>query len=324
MEMNNVTVIVGGCGFIGSNLLKCISPTKRVVVVDDLSLGSRRNIQSELTKPNIDLLIADISEERGATKLESYLRGSNIVDVWHLAANSDIPSGVKDFKVDLKKTFLTTFNLLELIKRSGGCSTFNFASSSAVYGDHGEKQISETTAPLLPISNYGAMKLASEALISAARGLSFKKANIFRFPNVVGAPATHGIVYDLLKKLSKNGNELEVLGDGTQRKSYLHVEWLIDAMRLIVERSEEEVQIINIGNDDDGISVKRIAELVVANRAPGCKIKYGYADRGWRGDVPKFRYNISKLRQKGWSPPGTSELAVEKSILEIIDQDLGD
>ena len=137
-----------------------------------------------------------------------------------MAANSDIPAGVLNPDIDLRDTFLTTFEILKAMKKFN-IKVLNFASSSAIYGDFGNEIIHESIGPLFPISNYGAMKLASEAQISAACEGFLNRANIFRFPNVVGAPATHGVILDFINKLRLNKNELQVLGNGTQQKAYL-------------------------------------------------------------------------------------------------------
>jgi len=158
-----------------------------------------------------------------------------------MVANSDIGAGVADPNVDLKDTFLSTFNVL-VAMREAHIRKIAFASTSAVYGVH-EETLEENIGPLFPISNYGAMKLASEALISAAVESYLERAWIFRFPNVIGPRATHGIIFDLLTKLSRQPADLEVLGDGTQQKPYLHVSELIEAMLWICEHAKDPLNI---------------------------------------------------------------------------------
>ncbi len=238
-----------------------------------------------------------------------------VTTVWHLAANSDIGAGVADANVDLRDTFLTTFNLL-LAMRETGIQRLAFSSTSAVYGVH-DTILEETTGPLFPISNYGAMKLASEALISAAVESFLERAWIFRFPNVIGPRATHGIIFDLFTKLSKNPPDLEVLGDGMQQKPYLHVFELLDAMLLICERAPDALNWYNIGPPDEGATVRKIAEAVRREAAPDKPIRFTGGSKGWVGDVPRFRYSIEKLKKLGWSPRLTSAEAVEKAVAEI-------
>jgi UDP-glucose 4-epimerase len=199
--------------------------------------------------------------------------------------------------------------------------TLYFASSSAIYGDHGDAVLSETSGPLFPASNYGAMKLASEAAICAAAERFLKRAVLFRFPNVVGVPATHGVILDFIRKLQADPTRLPVLGDGTQRKAYLHVSDLIDAMLAVRERAREKVCAINIGPIDDGITVSQIATDVVRAVSPGAATCFGTGNRGWVGDVPRFRYSVEKLLGFGWRPTHGSLDAVRLAIAEVARQE---
>jgi UDP-glucose 4-epimerase len=244
-----------------------------------------------------------------------------ITEVWHLAANSDIPAGVTDANVDLQDTFMTTFNVLEVMKVLD-IKVLAFASSSAVYGDHGDQSISEISGPLLPLSNYGAMKLASEAAISAAAESFLHRAFVYRFPNVIGVPATHGVLLDFVNKLKATPDHLSVLGDGTQQKAYLHVDDLIEGMLQIQRHATEKVAVYNLGADDLGVSVRNIAEAVVASVSPGANIVYGVENRGWVGDVPKFQYRLDKLKKLGWVPKLDSTHAIKRAIAEIVEQEI--
>jgi UDP-glucose 4-epimerase len=176
----------------------------------------------------------------------------------------------------------------------------------------------EDVGPLFPISNYGAMKLASEGCISAALEAYLQKAWIFRFPNVVGSRSTHGVIYDFVQKLKANPNELEVLGDGLQEKPYFHVSDLIDAMLLIVERASEKLNYFNIGTADTATTVRYIAERVVNRMSPGAGIRYTGGSKGWVGDVPKFNYSIEKLKRLGWAPRLSSNAAVDRAVEEVV------
>ena len=226
-------LITGVAGFVGSHLTdRLLSAGHSVVGIDNLSRGNRGNIEQALQNSSFHFFEKDMTD---IDAMRRVVVKFPISTVWHMVANSDIGAGVADANVDLRDTFMTTFNLL-LVMREAGIGQLAFASTSAIYGVH-DKILEETTGTLFPISNYGAMKLASEALISAAVESFLERAWIFRFPNVIGPRATHGIIFDLLTKLSKNPPELEVLGDGTQQKPYLHVCELIDAMLLIAERA---------------------------------------------------------------------------------------
>jgi len=306
-------LITGAAGFIGSHLTdRFLEMGHRVLGVDNFSRGTRGNIAQALQNPRFEFFEADLTDLASTRAIVS---GRQIHAAWHLVANSDIGAGVADPNVDFRDTFLTTFNLL-LAMRDAGIGKIAFASTSAVYGVH-DAVLEENTGPLFPISNYGAMKLASEALISAAVESYLDRAWIFRFPNVIGPRATHGIIFDLLTKLGRHPADLEVLGDGTQQKPYLHVFELLDAMLLISTKAPDALNWFNIGPPDEGATVLEIAEAVLRQAAPQTPIRFTGGNRGWVGDVPRFRYSIQKIEQLGWSPKLTSAQAVERAVGEI-------
>lgn len=314
-----VCLVAGGAGFIGVNLAKAlIKQGNDVVIGDNFSLGSKNNIQDYISEDFSNFLDVDLSSSDGVEQLFEFClaKFQRVDEVWHLAANSDIPAGVNDPNVDLKDTFLTTFELLKGCQRNS-VKQFNFASSSAVYGDWGLEPLREDLGPLKPISNYGAMKLASEAQICAASDSFLDSACIFRFPNVVGSPATHGVILDFIRKLSETPSCLHVLGDGSQKKSYLHVSELVEAM-IFVSAKNNVTEIVNIGCDDNGILVSEIAKIVVELFAPDAEIKFGQGQKGWIGDVPKFSYDVSRLASLGWKPKNNSYQAVYLAAQEII------
>jgi len=313
-EAQNRTVLVtGAAGFVGSHLTdRLLELGNRVIGIDNFSRGTRRNLSRALLDAGFHLFETDLSD---LSSLREILSSFEIDTVWHMVANSDIGAGVADPNVDLKDTFLSTFNLL-LAMRDARIRKIAFASTSAVYGVH-DQTLEENTGPLFPISNYGAMKLASEALISAAVESYLERAWIFRFPNVIGPRATHGIIFDLLTKLSRNPADLEVLGDGTQQKPYLHVSELVEAMFWICEHAGDSFNWFNIGPPDEGTTVREIAQAVQRQAAPETPIRFTGGNRGWVGDVPKFRYSIEKLKRLGWSPQLTSRDAVERAVQEI-------
>lgn len=313
-------LVTGGAGFVGANIIKYfLNSGKKVICIDNLSRGNKNNIFNFLADSNFQFINCDISEfEQLNLKLAPFTNKKIINEVWHLAANSDIPSGVKNVDIDFKDTFSTTYNIIKWMKSNDVFHLF-FASSSAVYGDHGKNILSEKTGPLLPLSNYGAMKLASEALITAASESFLKTAMIFRFPNVVGIPATHGVIFDFFNKLKKNPDILNVLGDGTQKKSYLHVDELIDAMLYIKKKLfNKGLVLYNIGpNNDNGVTVKTIAEEVVKSLELDSNIVYGEGNKGWIGDVPEFNYSTEKLKKLGWEPKLNSHKTILKAISQI-------
>jgi UDP-glucose 4-epimerase len=308
-------LVTGAAGFIGSHLVdRLLDLGHSVLGVDNLSRGRLTHLSRALASPRFRFVradAADLASFHAAVDLDA----GRLTTVWHMAANSDIPAGIADPAIDFRDTFLTTLNTLTLMRRLR-IPRIAFASTSAVYGELGEV-LSESSGPLLPISNYGAMKLAAEAAISAAVENGIERAWIFRFPNVVGPRATHGILHDLLNKIRAGGPDLEVLGDGTQKKAYLHSSGLIDAMLHVVGNAPERRALYMIGPDDDGVLVRDIAAIVVGVAMPGLPIRYTGGDRGWPGDVPRFRYDVSKLAALGWSTPSPSRQAVERAAREI-------
>jgi UDP-glucose 4-epimerase len=315
-----VMVVTGVAGFIGSHLAdRLLAKGHTVIGIDNFSRGTRGNIAQALTNSAFRLVEADLSDLPALDKALSPLLGPTadpVHTVWHLAANSDIAAGVADPSIDLRDTFTTTFNVIELMKKAG-IGRLAFASTSAVYGEHPGK-LTETIGPLLPISNYGAMKLASEAVISAAVESHLEQAWIYRFPNVIGRRGTHGVIFDLLGKLTHNRHELEVLGDGRQCKPYLHVSELIDAMLFIWRNSAGDRRAIyNIGPRDEGVEVAAIAAAVVKASHTNARIRFTGGDRGWIGDVPVFSYSIEKLLRLGWRPGRSSAEAVHEAVFEL-------
>jgi UDP-glucose 4-epimerase len=316
MIKENISIVAGGAGFIGSNLVRgLVERGKFVVVIDNFCRGS----ESFLTQiPSCVVINAELSKQDDCERAFSQAMSLGVVDeVWHLAANSDISEGIKNIDVDLRDTFHTTVEILRQMQLRN-IKTIYFASSSAIYGDLGDKCLHEEIGPLLPISNYGAMKLASEALISAAAEAYLEKACIFRFPNVVGVPATHGVILDFIKKLKMRPNCLDVLGNGTQQKAYLHISDLISAMFFIVDRTPiVKTNVVNIGPQDKGVSVQWIAEHVVKRLNLDSVIEYGNGNKGWVGDVPRFNYSTEKINSYGWRPLLSSEQAVLRAIDEV-------
>jgi UDP-glucose 4-epimerase len=316
--------ITGVAGFIGTNLAAAfLDRGVRVVGFDNLCRGTETNLAALRSHPQFEFCVVDLADlDAYRQALDAVHARTPIVEVWHLAANSDIPAGIVDPHIDHRDTFLTTFNTL-ILMRELGVGNLAFASSSAVYGDFGERPLHEETGPLFPISNYGAMKLASEGVISAALESHLERVDIFRFPNVVGVPATHGVIFDFVHKLRADPARLDVLGNGTQQKSYLHVDELVDAMLFVRDHATGKLNCYNVGNPDAGVTVRFIAEAVRDRVAPDAALVFGTGNKGWVGDVPKFRYCVERLLSLGWQPKLSSAAAIERAVDEIVAQELG-
>lgn len=317
----SISLIAGGAGFIGSNLASALVARGRsVAIVDNLSNGRRAYLDRDPSLVGVTVIEANLAVRNECRAAFDTIAALGTIDeVWHMAANSDIPAGVDDPDIDHRDTFLTTFEIVRAMA-DHGVKRIHFASSSAIYGDLGSRSLHENIGPLFPISNYGAMKLASEAQLSAAAEKGLDRVILFRFPNVVGVPATHGVILDFVNKLAKDPSCLDVLGDGSQQKAYLHVSDLIDAMLLVADQESEKVTAVNIGPVDEGVPVRSIAEQVVSRFSPGARIAFGVGNKGWVGDVPKFVYATDRIQAMGWRPVLGSGDAIVRAIDEIARQ----
>lgn len=302
-------LITGGAGFIGSYMCSRLAQKNNIVVVDDLTLGKEENIKNLYDK-GLKFIKDDVCNEEN---LDNIIKENAIDTVIHLAANSDIQKGGQNPTVDFHKTFLTTYTLLECMRKNN-VKTLIFASTSAIYGDKREESIHEDCGPLLPISYYGGAKLASEAFISSYTYMNNMNTCIFRFPNVIGENLTHGVVYDFINKLRNDSSELTILGDGKQEKSYIYVEDLIDAMLYVFENRKPGINYYNVGAAGT-TTVKRIADIVCEEmNLKNVQYKFTGGECGWKGDVPKFKYDVSKINHFGWKAKYKSDEAVRLSV----------
>ena len=307
-------LVAGGAGFIGSHLCDALlSKNNTVIVADKLIMGSK-NIEHLSQNTNFKFYEMELADQDNVDKLF----GDNKIDiVYHMAANSDISKSANDTSIDFNDTLLTTRVLLESMRKNNVKNIF-FASTSAVYGEMPDIVLNEETGGLKPVSYYGGAKLASEALISSYVSMCDMNAVIFRFPNVIGPRLTHGVVYDFVKKLRNNPKELEILGNGTQCKPYIYVTDLVNAIVKLTEQFEPGVDVFNISVLSEGTSVTHIAEIVVdVLGLSDVEFKYTGGDRGWKGDVPRFKYDISKVLATGWKPEYTSDEAVRKAAQSL-------
>jgi UDP-glucose 4-epimerase len=237
-------------------------------------------------------------------------------ELWHLAANTDIRRGSNRPRLDLEDGILASYSVLEEARRHDVPRAL-FSSSSVVYGLPTVFPTPETYGPLRPESLYAAAKLSAEALFSAYAFTYGLRVHLFRFANIIGPSMTHGVLYDFFEKLRADPHRLEVLGDGRQSKSYLRTEDCVGAMLLAAEKALEPVNLFNLGALDR-ISVREIAEKVVAAHGGTARIEYTGGARGWVGDVPQQLLAIDRIRRLGWQPRWSSAEAVDKSIAELL------
>jgi UDP-glucose 4-epimerase len=315
-------LVTGGAGFIGSHLCEALSDQGfTVTIFDNFSSGSKQNISQLLkNKPEeVNLHIGD------CTNPESVRKSLRNIDIlFHFAANPEVRLELCDPVTCFQQNVYATHVLLEAIKNSQ-VQTIVFASTSTVYGEAKVMPTPEDYSPLEPISIYGASKLASEALITAYAHSFDKNAVILRLANIVGPRSQHGVIHDFISKIKQNPTELEILGDGTQTKSYLYIDDCIEAILVAFENQNKRVEIFNIGSEDQ-VNVKTIASIVAEEM--GCKeIKFKFTGgvqggRGWIGDVKTMLLDVSKLKQLGWKPKLNSAEAVRKATKELLKRSL--
>jgi UDP-glucose 4-epimerase len=303
------TLVIGGAGFIGSHLVERLVAEGPVTVLDDFSVGRREFLEGASATGQLDIVAAD------ARDLDVVCRAAiGHSCVIHLAANPEARWGLENTRLDLELGTITTYNALEAARRAGA-RRFLFASSGTVYGDVAKRCREEDLG--LPISLYGASKLAAEAMISAFSECFGLVASTMRFGNVVGPRGTHGAALDFLRKLQKTPHELEVLGDGTQSKPYLHVDDCVSGMLFTLARQTSRFDVWNLAPPDT-TAVSEIAALCVrCSPYPTAAIRYTGGDRGWPGDVPKSRMSPEKLAGLGFRVGHTSYQAVERAVVAL-------
>jgi UDP-glucose 4-epimerase len=320
-KMNGYTTLVtGGAGFIGSHLTeRLLKEGHKIAVFDNFSSGKLENIEHLQDSSSLTLIKEDL---RKPVQLAEIVKPSEII--FHLAANPEVRVGETDPKVHFEENILATFNLLEAIRQAKKLKTIVFTSTSTVYGEASQIPTSEKYAPLIPISTYGASKLACEALMTSYAHTFNNKVLILRLANVIGPKSDHGVIVDFIRKIKANPNELEILGDGAQEKSYMYIKDCIEAiMHLTYEFmiNTKKVDIYNMGSNDK-ITVKEIARIVAQEmKTPQTKYKFtGGVDggRGWKGDVKKMQLSIGKLLRTGWKPRYGSREAVKSATRALI------
>jgi len=313
------SLVTGGAGFIGSHLVDALMKEGgTVMILDNLSTGLKRNIAHWIGHPNCTFMLGDCLNRRDIRRAME-----NCELVFHLAANPEVRVGPVNTRIDFEQNILATYKILEEMRKSKTAKTIVFTSTSTVYGEATILPTPEDYGPLKPISLYGASKLACEALISAYCDTFDMRGVIYRLANMIGSRSRHGVIWDFIHKLTKNPKRLEILGNGTQTKSYLTVEECINAMLFGLEHVSERVEIYNIGSEDQ-ISVAEIAKIVVEEMGLQ-DVKFQYTGgveggRGWIGDVKIMLLDISKMKKLGWEPKYKSAESVRMATLQILEE----
>ncbi|MEM4704827.1 MAG: NAD-dependent epimerase/dehydratase family protein [Candidatus Bathyarchaeia archaeon] len=317
MKLEKV-LVTGGAGFIGSHLVDSLmAKSFQVRVIDNLSSGDIANVKHWFVNSHFEFLEDDLKDFNVCKKAVE-----DVHIVFHLAANPDVRFCESDPSVHFKENLLATFNVLEAMRKSNSAKRVVFASTSTVYGEATVFPTPEDYGPLLPISVYGAAKLGCEGLVSSYCHTFGLSSVLLRFANVVGARAKHGVLIDFIKKLRQNPNELEILGDGTQRKSYLHVKDLTSAFFAVLPSLEKagSTETFNVGSQD-WTDVKRIAEIVCEEMHVKPRFRFNDAlgnGRGWKGDVKIMQLSVEKLMGLGWKPTLNSEETIRLGCRELL------
>jgi len=314
------TLIFGAAGFIGSELAaKLLSEGNEVTAFDSLYTGKEENLAALMGKGGFKFIKGDM---RNLEEVKAAVRGQEVI--YHLAANADIRGGMENTFLDFECNTITTYNCLEAM-RLADVEKIVFTSSSAVYGEPSVFPTPESYGPLRPTSIYGASKLAAEGYISAFCETFGMQSWIFRFVNILGAKNNHGVVGDFIRKLKKDPKRLEILGNGRQRKSCLHVSDCLSGMEAGVKGAKDAVNFFNIGNDDWAYVDQIADEVVAAMGLKGVRYAHTGGERGWKGDMPFVFLDNRKLRGCGWKPTMTSREAVFRAAKEMLAaQDLED
>lgn len=310
-------VITGGAGFIGSSFVDRLledTGVRRVTVFDNFTSGREWHLAAHRDDARFSIVRGDIKD---LDALTGAVRGHDTVI--HLASNPDIARAATDPTVDFVEGTLLTNNVVEAMRR-GGATRILYASGSGIYGDLGELEATEDHGPLVPISTYGASKLAGESLISAYAYMFDLQGVVCRFGNVVGRRQTHGVGFDFVRRLLADGRRLRILGDGSQSKSYIDVEDVVSAVLLAAVASPQDFAAYNVATGDY-ITVAEIADIavdVVGLRREDVAYEYSGGSRGWKGDIPVVRMDTTRIRALGWSNRLGSAAALRESMSEMV------
>jgi UDP-glucose 4-epimerase len=313
--------IVGGAGFIGSHVNDRLLAhgATAVTLYDNFSSGREWHYAHHQTDSRLRVIRADAKDFQA---LKEAMQGHDVVI--HLASNPDIARAATEPDIDFREGTLLTQRVVEAM-RVTGTQQLLYASGSGVYGDLGELEIGEDHGPLLPVSTYGASKLAGEALICSYCAMFQLRACVFRFGNVVGPRQTHGVGFDFVRRLLSDPTRLPILGDGSQSKSYVHIEDVVDAVLLANAKSSKPFDVFNVATGDY-ITVAEIARLAIeaVGLSPdNVRFEYTGGNRGWKGDVPIVRLNTDRIRSLGWTCKHTSRQALCESMQSLLEDSRG-
>ncbi|RLG83570.1 MAG: UDP-glucose 4-epimerase [Thermoprotei archaeon] len=314
-------VVTGGAGFIGSHLVDYLAKMDvgEIVVIDNLSSGNLENLKQHIGKKYFRFVKADL--KKWSSDWAQSFRDAKIV--FHYAANPEVRVSSINPRIHFDENLAATFNVLEAA-RLNDVDYIVFASTSTVYGDAKKLPTPEDYHPLEPISVYGSVKLGAEYLHITYSLLYGIRSLILRYANIIGPRSDHGVIVDFIKKLRQNPSQLEILGDGSQKKSYLHVYDAVEASLhalKVFRDSSRNYDIYNIGNDD-WVSVIEIADIIVEEMGLS-NVKYLFKPatpdgRGWPGDVKLMLLDISKIKKTGWKPKMSSREAVRKTVRQLL------
>ena len=312
-----LVAIIGGAGFIGSHFtdrLLADPATKGVTLYDNFSSGREWHYEHHRGDARLRVVRGEVGDLHALT---SALAGHDLVI--HLASNPDIARAATDPSIDFVQGTALTNNVLEAM-RLAQVRRILYASGSGVYGDLGTVEAREDHGPLLPVSTYGASKLAGEALISSYCYMFDFVGRAFRFGNVVGPRQTHGVGFDFIRRLTKDSARLSILGDGSQSKSYIHVSDVVEAVLHANRHCPRPFQAFNVATGDY-ITVTEIAELAVEclGLQPRPRFEYSGGDRGWKGDVPVVRLNTDAIQALGWRCRLSTRDALRASLASLVE-----
>ena len=308
-NLNKKRIIVTGCaGFVGSNLVdKLIPLNHQIIGIDNLSTGQKKFLRHALKYKNFKFLKCDLLNLK---KIKKIFKGSDFI--FHLAANADVRYGYKNPYKDLEQNTIVTYNVLESMRKNN-IKKIVFCSTGSVYGEPKNFPTLENDNFPIQTSFYGAAKLAGESLIQAYCEAFDLKSWIFRFVSILGNRYTHGHVYDFCNQLFKNPNHLKVLGDGNQKKSYLHIDDCIDAMLIAIKKSKSKINIFNLGTNEY-ISVKQSINVICNKLQIKPKVIFSGGKRGWIGDSPFILLDNKKIKSLGGKP----KLTIKESIKQTV------